>query len=119
MIEGLDHVQLAMPCGGEERTRGYFAGLLGLAEVEKPPALAGRGGVWFALPDGRQLHLGVDEPFRPGEKAHPAFVCGALDELARRLGEGGYAVRWDEGLAPRRWFYGEDPFGNRVEFIGP
>ncbi len=29
------------------------------------------------------------------------------------------AARWDEGLAPRRRFYGEDPFGNRVEFIEP
>ncbi len=48
MVEGLDHVQLAMPRGGEERARAYFAGLLGLAELEKPPALAGRGGVWFA-----------------------------------------------------------------------
>ena len=119
MIDGLDHVQLAMPRGGEGRARTFFGGLLGLAEVLKPPVLAGRGGVWFALPDGRQLHLGVEEPFRPSAKAHPAFGCGALDELARRLEAGGYAVRWDEKLAPRRRFYGEDPFGNRVEFIEP
>jgi hypothetical protein len=32
MVEGLDHVQLAMPRGGEEWSRAYFAGLLGLAE---------------------------------------------------------------------------------------
>ncbi len=86
-------------------------------EVEKPLALAGRGGLWFALPDGRQLHLGVEEPFRPSAKAHAAFGCGVLDGLARRLTEGGYAVRWDKELAPRRRFYREDPFGNRVEFI--
>ncbi len=119
MVEGLDHVQLAMPRGGEERARAYFAGLLGLAELEKPPALAGRGGVWFALPDGRQLHLGVEEHFLPGTKAHPAFGCGDLDGLARRLAGGGYVVRWDEELAPRRRFYAEDPFGNRVEYIEP
>jgi catechol 2,3-dioxygenase-like lactoylglutathione lyase family enzyme len=118
-ISGLDHVQLAMPRGGEERARAYFAGLLGLVEVEKPAALAGRGGVWFGLPDGRQLHLGVEEPFRPSAKAHPAFGCVALDALARRLEEGGYAVCWDGALAPRRRFYGEDPFGNRLEFIEP
>jgi hypothetical protein len=70
------------------------------------------------MPDGCQLHLGVEEPFRAGAKAHPAFGCGDLDALARKLAEGGYAVRWDEGLAPRRRFYGEDLFGNRVEFIG-
>ena len=119
MLEGLDHVQLAMPRGGEERARAYFTGLLGLVELEKPEALAGRGGVWFGLPDGRQLHLGVEEPFRPSAKAHPALGCAALDDLTRRLEEGGYAVRWDEALTPRRRFYGEDPFGNRIEFIEP
>ena len=93
MISGLDHVQLAMPRGGEERARTFFAGLLGLEEVEKPPMLAGRGGVWFALADGRQLHLGVEEPFRASAKAHPAFGCGDLGGLARRIEEGGYAVR--------------------------
>jgi hypothetical protein len=107
-----------MPRGGGARARAYFARLLGLAELEKPPALAGRGGVWFALADGRQLPLGVEEPFRASAKAHPAFGCGDLNALARRLVEVGYAVRWDEELAPRRRFYGEDPFGNRVEFLG-
>ncbi len=119
MLEGLDHVQLAMPCAGEERARVYFGGLLGLVELEKPAVLTGRGGVWFGLTDGRQVYLGVEEPFQPNGKAHPAFVCVALERLALRLGEGGYAVRWDGALAPRRKFYSEDPFGNRIEFIGP
>ena len=115
MLDGLDHVQLAMPLGGEERARAYFGGMLGLAELEKPAMLAG--GAWFGMPDGRQIHLCVEEPFRPGGKAHPAFACAALDELARRLEEGGRQVRWDRALAPRRRFYCEDPFGNRLEFL--
>lgn len=119
MLDSLDHVQIAMPRGGEERVRAYFGGLLGLVELEKPSALAGRCGVWFGLPDGCQIHLGVEEPFRPNEKAHPAFVSAALDDLARGLERDGYAVRWDVALAPRRRFYSEDPFGNRIEFLGP
>ena len=71
MIEGLDHVQLAMPRGGEARARAFFGGMLGMQESEKPASLARRGGVWFLLPDGRQIHLGVEEPFRSSEKAHP------------------------------------------------
>ncbi|MDQ4127848.1 MAG: hypothetical protein M3151_07880 [Actinomycetota bacterium] len=71
IVDGLDHVQLAMPRGGEARA--YFAGLLGFAELEKLPALAGRDGVWFALPDGRQLHLEVEELFRASAKAPPAY----------------------------------------------
>jgi catechol 2,3-dioxygenase-like lactoylglutathione lyase family enzyme len=119
MIVGLDHVQLAMPRGGEREARGYFVGLLGLTELEKPKPLARRGGIWLALPDGRQLHLGVEEPFRPSEKAHPAFVCAALDELARLMEDEGYTVRWDHSLAPRLRFYDADPFGNRIEFMEP
>jgi catechol 2,3-dioxygenase-like lactoylglutathione lyase family enzyme len=118
MITALDHVQVAMPAGGERDARDFYSGLLGLDELEKPGALAARGGAWFALPDGRQLHLGVEDPFRPSRKAHPAFVA-SLDELAKRMEAGGLPVRWDEGLAPRRRFYGEDPFGNRLEFLEP
>lgn len=119
MIAALDHVQVAMPAGEEGRARGFYSGLLGLDELEKPAALAARGGAWFALPDGRQLHLGVEDPFRPSKKAHPAFVVSSPDELAHKLEAAGLAVRWDDELAPRRRFYGEDPFGNRLEFLEP
>ncbi len=119
MLTALDHVQVAMPAGGEESARDFYCGLLGLDELQKPAALAARGGVWFALPDGRQLHLGVEDPFRPSNKAHPAFVASSLDELAQRIEAAGLPVRWDEELAPRLRFYGEDPFGNRLEFLGP
>ena len=119
MLTALDHVQVAMPAGGERDARGFYSDLLGLDELEKPAALAARGGAWFALPDGRQLHLGVEDPFRPSRKAHPAFVASSLGELAERMEAGGLPVRWDEELAPRRRFYGEDPFGNRLEFLEP
>jgi hypothetical protein len=40
----IHHVQLACPPGSEEALRAYYAGVLGLAEKPKPPALAERGG---------------------------------------------------------------------------
>lgn len=105
-----------MPEGKEDEARRYFGDLLGLPELEKPPNLAKRGGLWFSLPDGRELHLGVEEPFSPNKKAHPAFVAEDLDGLAAELSGKNYAVEWDEELAPLRRFYSEDPFGNRVEY---
>ena len=72
-ITALHHVQLAMPEGGEESARAFYAGRLGLTEVDKPSALAGRGGCWFEGGDCR-LHLGVATPFAPARKAHPALV---------------------------------------------
>jgi hypothetical protein len=46
-IVGVDHVQLAMPAGREAEARAFYAGLLSIPELAKPPTLALRGGVWF------------------------------------------------------------------------
>jgi hypothetical protein len=72
-VTGLDHVQLAAPPDCEGAARAFFGRLLGLAEQEKPEALRSRGGVWFALPDARQLHVGVERDFAPAGKAHPGL----------------------------------------------
>src|SRR3954470_17400944 len=113
----LDHVQLAAPAGCETRARRFYGELLGLPELPKPAALAGRGGAWFALGD-QALHVGVEEPFRPARKAHPALratSAGALRDLALVLEAGGHPVRWDGELAGVVRFYVDDPFGNRLE----
>jgi len=115
-IIGLDHVQLAIPRQAEPQMRKFYGELLGLAEIEKPPALKSRGGVWFQLPDGRQLHLGVEDDFRPSRKAHPCFIAPGLDALAARLTEGGHAVQFDRLAPPVARFYAQDPAGNRLEF---
>lgn len=115
-ITGLDHIQLAMEAGGEERARGFFRDLLGMAEEAKPPALAGRGGCWFRS-GSALVHLGVEKEFRPQKKAHPAFCAADLDALAQSLAASGYPVEWDDALPGRRRFYTADPFGNRIELI--
>jgi catechol 2,3-dioxygenase-like lactoylglutathione lyase family enzyme len=43
-IIGIEHVQLAMPPGEEDRARQFYSGILGIPEVEKPAELAKRGG---------------------------------------------------------------------------
>jgi catechol 2,3-dioxygenase-like lactoylglutathione lyase family enzyme len=116
----LDHVQVAMPPGEEASARAFYVGVLGMSELTKPDRLAKRGGAWFAGGDGGsvQLHLGVEQGFRPAKKAHPAVLVAGLDELAGRLEAAGYAVSWDDDLDDMRRFFTEDPFGNRLEFIG-
>ncbi len=71
-LKGIDHVQLAAPKGSEEAARSFFAGILGMTEIEKPEKLRKRGGVWFQF-GSSQLHIGIEEPFVPARKAHPAF----------------------------------------------
>ena len=118
MIE-LDHVQLAAPPGCEAEARRFFGELLGLDELAKPEPLRSRGGVWFALGDGDELHVGVEEPFAPAWKAHPAFRLSAaeLGELAERLQAAGERVDWDDALPGVRRFYTADPWGNRLELL--
>ncbi len=118
-VLGLDHVQIAAPPACEPAARRFFGELLGLPELDKPEPLRGRGGAWFALGDGRQLHVGVaGEGFEPAAKAHPALLvrAGAIDTLASRLGAAGAPISWDEVLPARR-FFTEDPWGNRLELL--
>ena len=115
-VLAIDHVQIAMPAGGEDAARAFFGGLLGLVEIAKPPSLAGRGGCWFAL-GGRELHLGVEGDFRPAKKAHVALATTDLDGLRARLIEVGCVINEDAPIAGRRRFFTEDPFGNRLELL--
>ena len=116
MILGIDHVQLAMPAGGEDAARIFYRDLLGLSEVSKPPALAGRGGCWFEAGPVR-LHLGVEAEFRPARKAHPALLVSALAQLVARLRAAGHEVQDDAELADVTRGFVHDPFGNRIELI--
>jgi len=116
MIAGVDHVQIAAPPGAEPAARAFYGDLLGLTELAKPERLRPRGGAWFAVGD-EQLHVGIEEPFAPARKAHPALAvprAGDLRALADRLAAAGHEVAWD---GPR--FYVADPFGNRLELLAP
>lgn len=117
-ILGIDHVQVAAPPGCEDAARRFYGALLGLPEIDKPEALRARGGAWFGLGD-QQLHVGVEDPFAPAAKAHPALRVAAdrLDAVAQRLGDAGAPVTWDEALPGLRRFYTADPWGNRLELL--
>jgi catechol 2,3-dioxygenase-like lactoylglutathione lyase family enzyme len=120
-IVGLDHVQVAAPPESEELARRFYGGALGLEEIEKPSALAARGGVWFRV--GRQeLHIGAAENFVPATKAHPAFEVGSLPglaHLAAAIAAYGAEVSWadPEEIPGTARFFCHDPWGNRLELI--
>lgn len=117
MTTTLHHVQVSCPEGGEPHVRWFYGLLLELHEVAKPPELARRGGVWFRN-DGYELHVGVETPFAPARKAHPAFLVDDLDECAERLASAGVQLSWDDTFPSYRRFHTHDPHGNRVEILG-
>ncbi|MGO4736550.1 VOC family protein [Bosea sp. 2KB_26] len=117
-ITRLDHVQLAMPPGGESEARAFYEGVLGISEVAKPAHLASRGGCWFEQ-GALKVHLGVDADFKPARKAHPAFIVSDLAALVTTLKARGYRVAEDQPLDGYDRMYVDDPFGNRIELMEP
>jgi len=94
----IDHVQLAMPPGEEEKARAFYGGLLGMKELAKPTELAKRGGCWFESGDA-QIHLGVENDFRAAKKAHPALRCRNYAALVQRLRDSGVAVNEPDDIS--------------------
>jgi len=115
-IIGVDHVQLAMPAGGENHARAFYGEVLELPEKPKPPQLAARGGCWFET-EAVKIHLGVEQDFRPAAKAHPGLLVGDLDSLLARCRARGFHATAPELIEAARRAFVRDPFGNRIELI--
>lgn len=115
-IIGIDHVQLAMPHGGEDEARRFYVGVLGMQEVAKPPHLAVNGGCWF-VGGAAHVHLGVEGGHKPSRKAHPALLVSDLHALIERLEQAGFEFGQGKPLAG--YVRGDitDPFGNRIELM--
>lgn len=116
-ILSIDHVQMAMPAGEEDRARGFYINILGFNEIPKPAELAKRGGAWFQS-ENVQLHLGVEQDFRPARKAHPAFVVDDLNMLLAKAQSAGCET--DTSQPPLDGYkraHVFDPFGNRIELM--
>jgi len=116
VITGYDHVQVAIPVGAEDVARAFYGRVLAMTELPKPAALAGRGGCWF-WSGTAVLHVGVEEPFAPARKAHPAFLVASLESMRAALEAAGHECTDSAGEIPNvRRFHAFDPFGNRLEF---
>ncbi|MGW6933817.1 glyoxalase [Lentzea sp. NPDC054927] len=114
----IHHVQVTCPAGAEDDQRAFYGGVLGWSEIAKPPLLAARGGCWFEVPGGGEVHVSVEEDFRPARKAHPAFVVD-VERVAEAVAAAGHQVVWaDPAEIPGRLrFHTFDGAGNRVEFL--
>ncbi len=115
-VQRLDHVQLAMPAGGEDAATVFYEGVLGIPRVPKTPHLEVRGGCWFEAGD-LKIHLGVDPAFTPARKAHAGLLVEDLPGLVVALAAAGHPVSDDEPLEGYDRVYVNDPFGNRLELM--
>ncbi len=119
MLSRIDHVQLTLPTGGEDQARAFYCGLLGLTELSKPDALRKNGGLWLEL-GATQLHLGVDDGVdRRRSRAHVAFWTDDVEAWRTKLLAAGVELLEGTPIPGRDRFELRDPFGNRLEVIGP
>jgi catechol 2,3-dioxygenase-like lactoylglutathione lyase family enzyme len=113
----IDHIQLAMPAGEEEKARAFYGSILGMTEIPKPPELAKRGGAWFQIGN-VILHLGVEADFRPARKAHPALIVDDLEAFLQVCQANG--LETDISQPPLKGYkraHVFDPFGNHIELM--
>jgi catechol 2,3-dioxygenase-like lactoylglutathione lyase family enzyme len=115
-ILNLDHVQIAIPVGGETRARQFYSGILGLAEVAKPAEMAGRNSIWF-ISGPVNLHLGIEADFHSAKRAHPALIVDDLDEIVDACVGAGLVIKPDTSFNNFRRVHIFDPFGNRIELM--
>ena len=117
-ILSLDHVQVAIPAGGEEAARSFYIDILGFTEQQKPAALAGRDSIWL-MAGPVNLHLGIetDSDFHAARRAHPALIVDNLDEIVLACQRARLPTREDTPVNSYRRTHVFDPFGNRVELM--
>ena len=115
-MTALQHVNVVIPRGRADEVAGFYVAVFGLRRIDKPAALAGRGGAWLDVDGYAQLHLSE----RDGEvhpDSHFALVVDDLDGVLSRLSD--HSADWTEQedvFGGRRGFT-HDPAGNRVEVL--
>lgn len=116
-IVGIDHLQMAMPAGGEFLARKFYGTLLGLPELGKAISPATGGTVHFQC-GSLQLHLIPDAGFRAGKKNCLALMVHDLVYYLAVLTTSGYAITFAPAAPGHIRAVTTDPFGNRIELMG-
>lgn len=117
MIIKVQHAQITIPKGEEERAREFYCDFLGLREIPKPESLKGRGGFWLEI-GAFQIHVGTEDDFdRTKTKAHVAYEVEDLRSWREKLENRGVKILEGVPIPNYERFEFRDPFGNRVEFL--
>ena len=105
------------PQAGKTKRGSFTAAPSVCRKVEKPAALAGRGGLWLQVGD-QQVHIGTEAGVdRMATKAHLAYEVTNLAHWRQALEALGLEVLESVPIPGVDRFEFRDPFGSRVEFI--
>ncbi|MGY6648300.1 VOC family protein [Wenyingzhuangia sp. IMCC45574] len=111
----LNHVQLCIPIGEEEKGRDFYCNLLGLEEIEKPKEVRHNGGFWCKIAN-VVLHIGT-ENLPPPSKRHPAFEVENIEAVKQYLISKGIRIKEDIQIPGLNRFSFYDYWDNRIELL--
>ena len=111
----INHIQICIPKGEEERGREFYCEILGLNEIKKPDSLRKNGGFWLEIAD-IELHIGT-EHIGTKTKRHPAFEIDNLKKVKEYLIKKGVQVKEDAKIKGVDRFSIFDFWDNRIELL--
>ncbi|MBD0724742.1 glyoxalase [Flavobacterium sp. L1I52] len=111
----LDHVQVCIPIGEEERARNFYCNILGLQELERPKSIQNIAGFWLKIAD-ISLHIGTENT-EGISKRHPAFVVEDSILIKKYLIDKGVRIQEEQEIPGINRFSFYDPWNNRIELI--
>ena len=111
----LNHIQICIQSGEEDKARHFYCNILGLEEIEKPDILKPNGGFWLQM-NTIQIHIGTEEIIAQS-KRHPAFEIEDLDKVKNYLINQGVKIKTDQPIPGFDRFSLFDYWGNRIEFM--
>jgi catechol 2,3-dioxygenase-like lactoylglutathione lyase family enzyme len=113
-LRGVHHVSINI--GDLAENVRFYTEVLGLELLARPDGDIAVDGAWLGLPDGRQVHLLVQES-QPADGQHFAFEVEDLDAVVGELEGKGVKVSAPSALADVcRQSFTKDPSGNLLEF---
>jgi catechol 2,3-dioxygenase-like lactoylglutathione lyase family enzyme len=113
-IIAIDRVQIAVPSAQAAECLLFYRDVLGLAEIDKPSSLGGRGGAWFEVTP-VQFRVGGDPDPLPRSKRHICFLVTSLEKARAELVAHDIVVEGAGTTGGLRRFFIRDPANNRIE----
>lgn len=111
----LNHIQICISPGEEDRGREFYCDLLGLKEIEKPERMKKAGGFWVEIAD-IQIHIGT-ENLNEISIRHPAFEVNDIDAVKQYLIENNIKIIEQQNANDYRRFSFFDYWDNRIELM--
>ena len=118
-IIGFHHAQVTVPPGSADAVRRFYGTVLGLTEIPVPETMTKYGLIWFQCGPS-QLHVGQEDGIdRAKTGAHLAYHVSEMPAWRARLTGHGLELVEQPKIAGLDRFHIRDPFGNKIEVIGP